>query len=300
LKIAIWKGLIDMIKSYNKGYISFFGLLLTYVMMTFISAYTGIFDFIPSIYNQIYTLLLPIVLYFIFFHKDFRDYKYFNILKIETILLLFLISYLILPTVGLLSIIGQYFVGNQVGEMIKEFTNGYGDNFIVLTISLAVFPSIFEELAMRGIVLNYFKSYNIHFAAIMNGVLFGIFHLNFGQFIYTFFLGIIFAYAVIYTRSIFSGIFLHFLNNFRQVSILVNNKDIDISQSIELPGMQELLILAGISVITMFLVVIIFRRIKKISGYKASTYEALNVKMIVNPFLCLIILFFIAILFFIS
>lgn len=289
-----------MIKSYNRGYISFFALLVMYVLMTFISAYTGIFDYIPGIYNQIYTLFLPIILYFIFFNKDFKDYGYFNRLKIETVFLLFLISYLILPTVGFLSIIGQFFVGNQVGEMIREFTNGYGDNFLVLTISLAVFPSIFEEIAMRGIVLNYFKNYNIHFSAIINGILFGIFHLNFGQFIYTFFLGIIFAYAVIYTRSIFSAMFLHFLNNFRQVSFLVRNKDVKIGEVIQLPSSQELLILALMSIISMIFVVLIFKRIKKITGYENNVKESFEIKMILNPFLCLIVLFFASILFFIS
>lgn len=289
-----------MNKAYNKGYMSFFLLLILYVLMTLISGYTNVFSFIPSIYNQLYTLLIPILIYYLFFKKDLKDYKYFKTLKVESILLLFLISYLILPTVGLLSLIGNYFVGNQVGEMIGEFTKGYSNNFIALTISLAILPSIFEEIAMRGIVLNYFKDYNVHIAAIINGILFGIFHLNFGQFIYTFFLGIIFAYSVMYTKSIFAGVFLHFLNNFRQVSYLMNLSNAEISGEIPLPTIGELLVLIIVSVITMGIVVLIFKRIKKISSYVDDKKEAFEIKMILNPFVILIISFFIFILAIIS
>jgi len=50
----------------------------------------------------------------------------------------------------------------------------------------------------------------------MNGLFFGIIHLNPQQFSYAFVLGVIFAYMVYYTRSIWAGILPHFIFNASQ------------------------------------------------------------------------------------
>lgn len=84
---------------------------------------------------------------------------------------------------------------------------------IVFFIVLAVLPAIFEELLCRKAILNSAKRYGKAFAVIFSALIFAIIHMNIGQAIFAFMMGIIFAIIAIKTNSIKIPILLHFLNN---------------------------------------------------------------------------------------
>ena len=84
---------------------------------------------------------------------------------------------------------------------------------LIFFIVLAVLPAIFEELLCRKAILNSAKRYGNTFAVIFSALVFAIIHMNFGQAIFAFVVGLIFGVIAVKTGSIKLTILLHFLNN---------------------------------------------------------------------------------------
>jgi len=85
-----------------------------------------------------------------------------------------------------------------------------------LLLLLAVTPAICEETVFRGVLLGGTRSLTPWRAILLNGLVFGAFHLSFGtafRFLPTAWLGIVIAWAVWRTGSLWVGALMHFLNN---------------------------------------------------------------------------------------
>lgn len=104
-------------------------------------------------------------------------------------------------------------VNLPVQLMLKSEVNVINQNVFVSILTVALLPSIFEELLMRGVVLNAFRRSNRRRAMFASAFLFALLHLDIDQFLGYFVLGIFFAYVVIRTGSIYAGIIAHFFNN---------------------------------------------------------------------------------------
>jgi len=94
-------------------------------------------------------------------------------------------------------------------------------NIVPLLFVLAVMPSICEELSFRGAILSASDGMKIGNAALLNGILFGLVHMNFQQIPYATFLGVIFALYVLHTKSILASILAHFMVNAPNVLLAV-------------------------------------------------------------------------------
>ena len=85
---------------------------------------------------------------------------------------------------------------------------------------IAVLPAILEEVMFRGILLAGYRRQSIWVAVLVNGLFFGMMHLNPQQFLYAFLLGMLFTYMVRCTRSLWTGILAHFMVNGMQTLLL--------------------------------------------------------------------------------
>lgn len=85
--------------------------------------------------------------------------------------------------------------------------------FVVTFLAIAVTPALVEELAMRGVILGSLKRYGKGFAIGVSAILFGMMHGNLSQLPFAFILGIAIGFAVIKTDSIWTGVWIHFINN---------------------------------------------------------------------------------------
>lgn len=92
--------------------------------------------------------------------------------------------------------------------------------FIIVIISTAVVPALVEEFAMRGAVLGSLKKYGDGFAILVSSILFALMHGNLVQIPFAFIVGLGIGYAVVKTGSVWTGVVIHFINNF--VSILLD------------------------------------------------------------------------------
>lgn len=98
-------------------------------------------------------------------------------------------------------------------EYLEEYL--LNTSYIFIFISTCIIAPIFEEILYRGVLLNgLLKKYNYKKAIIYSALIFGIAHMNLPQGINAFFLGIIIGLAYYYTRSIYIGMVMHFVNNF--------------------------------------------------------------------------------------
>ena len=131
----------------------------------------------------------------------------------KNIILLIAISFLIQPVMMTISAVMSQFVTNDVATIMGEFTR---HPMWLTFFAIAVTPAICEELVFRGYIQSQYRHSAIKKAAIINGLFFAIIHLNLHQFAYAFAMGVIFAYLVHYTRSIWAGIIPHFIINATQ------------------------------------------------------------------------------------
>ena len=147
--------------------------------------------------------------------KTFKDFK-FNKLSIKHVIMSFALG--ILVTIfnlcvanlfsALLTLVGYETTssGLSIDPSLK--------NFLIVVLYSAVLPAIFEEIAHRGLLLNAYKKYGIGKAMIVSGLMFGLMHLNIGQFFYASIVGVLLAFIVVVSDSIVPAIIVHFTNNF--------------------------------------------------------------------------------------
>ena len=85
---------------------------------------------------------------------------------------------------------------------------------MLYVIYISVVPAITEEFAFRGVIMQPLRKYGDKFAIVMSALVFGLMHGNAVQAIFAFIVGLIIGYAVVVTGSMWTGIAIHFFNNF--------------------------------------------------------------------------------------
>lgn len=195
-------------------------------VLAFIFYFLGITDTrIRLMFSHIILFLVPAVIYFIVTKRSVKETLRLNKLHIEDIGIILLISVLTYPLMGCASAISSMFANNNVGEYVASISS---TPYIVMVLLFGVMPAITEEVTLRGIVLSGYNNQSKFKAALVTGILFGIFHLDLQQFLYASILGFIMAYMVRITNSIFSSMIMHFTVNtmsvtFQKISTLVSS-----------------------------------------------------------------------------
>ncbi|MEW9095401.1 MAG: CPBP family intramembrane glutamic endopeptidase [Clostridiaceae bacterium] len=106
--------------------------------------------------------------------------------------------------------IGKIPVSKFVEETFKEFVK----NPYLMVISGVIIGPIFEEIFMRGIILEGFlNEYKATTAIIASSLIFGLIHLNIHQFINATIIGLFLGMMYYKTRSLILCIVAHMLNN---------------------------------------------------------------------------------------
>ena len=87
----------------------------------------------------------------------------------------------------------------------------------------ACLPGLCEEIIHRGMMLNGCKKHGFtRYGLIFSSILFGLMHLNILQFFYATILGFLIGISVLATESIWTGVIIHFTNNFLSVYFSVD------------------------------------------------------------------------------
>lgn len=160
--------------------------------------------------SHITVFLVPAVIYTIVTKSNAKELFRLNALHLKDLIIVILIAFACQPIMTACSSISLLFFENEIGNFMFKVSD---TSVIILTLVIAVMPAITEEATLRGVVLSGYNNKSKMKAAIMVGLLFGIFHLDAQQFLYTAVMGFVTAYVVRVTNSIFSSMIIHFLIN---------------------------------------------------------------------------------------
>lgn len=86
-------------------------------------------------------------------------------------------------------------------------------DIIANILGAVVMAPLFEEYIFRRLVLDKLRPFGDVTAVVFSGLAFGLTHLNFGQFFFAAFLGMIFGYVMIKTNRLRYPILMHFVYN---------------------------------------------------------------------------------------
>lgn len=91
--------------------------------------------------------------------------------------------------------------------------------FFLSLLSVAVFPALLEEFLFRGVIMGSLLKFGKPFALFTSAFVFSLVHGNLVQIPFAFLVGLVLGFAVLETGSFWTGVLIHFLNNF--ISLLL-------------------------------------------------------------------------------
>ena len=194
-------------------------------------SFTIFFQFL----SQLGMFILPALFYGFFVST--KPTGYLKISKVPSAVSLLIVTfavYAILPFINYLQDINQglhistgidYWIRtkeSQAQKLTEAFlkTESFGRLSINLVV-MALMPAIGEELIFRGIVQRLFvkMTRNVHVGIFITAFIFSAIHIQFLGFLPRFALGIMLGYAFVISGSLWTPIWLHFVNNASSVVI---------------------------------------------------------------------------------
>lgn len=190
--------------------------LITVLLAVGGSLFFGAFSFIREnvvvslIFSQI-IYVVPAIWYLRRENEPIGERLRLHKIKISTICLLIIFSYFIMPLLTFLNSISLLFSTNTIQGTIDGVITEYP--LFVGVFVVAFIPCILEEAIYRGVFFNEYRKINPRKAVLLSGILFGLMHLNWNQFVYAFVMGMIFAIVVEASGSLLSSMVIHFMIN---------------------------------------------------------------------------------------
>ena len=124
-------------------------------------------------------------------------------------------------------------MGYNYTPAYADFTSS-GGAFALGIFGLCIMPAFGEELLIRGALVNGLKGRGYGPAILLSAFLFALMHSNAVQLVHQFAIGVVMAYLVILTGSIYPSVIFHFLNNFVAVSV-----DFALARSAVIKGLSD-------------------------------------------------------------
>jgi len=204
-----------------------------------------------TVYIEFGILFIPSILYIVISGKSIKEILRLNPISMKSVLMIIVIGVIAQPLMMFLGTLSQLVFPNKVADALKEL-NSLG--YLAMIALIAVTPAICEETVMRGVVLSGYRKVDIKKAALMNGLLFGLFHLGPQQFLYAFALGAVFVYLVEITNSIFASMLCHFVINGLQTTLSWATLKLVKATTEKTPQFSSMPVISIISTLTILLI----------------------------------------------
>ncbi len=218
-------------KRWIKALVILFGLIFVYQLVGsffFIIGFVvyGDIEAIPgnvNVIGLIATQLIMLGLVFLMFKdQNFKTYVRFKPISRHMVLWSVIGGVAILP-ISTLLIQGMHVVMPSVVDGYIELMEQSlgGANLVITLISVAILAPLVEEVMMRGVLFRQLETATVRpvLVVLLSGLIFGIFHLNIVQGVFTTVAGVLFALAFLWTRSLFVPILMHLGSNLFAVLI---------------------------------------------------------------------------------
>lgn len=175
------------------------------------SKLTIIFLLISSIVT-----VLVFILIFKIRKKDYKLELQFNKTKRNNVVIAMLLGFSgWLINSGILSILQEInLFKDQFQTMDNMLSPVMEGNLFIIILTVGIIAPFTEEFIFRGVIYNTLrKNISIKWSIIIQGILFGVFHMNLIQGVYATFLGILFGYLTYKSKSIWPAVIMHITNN---------------------------------------------------------------------------------------
>lgn len=166
-------------------------------------------------------LLMPILLFSVINKIDIKSAFRLKKIPFKVAFKVIVLSLLLIPTVALVNLVILFFIelfSSSITMPIPTAQSGW--DYLVLFFVIAVSAGICEEFFFRGMILDaYQNETNLLTAAVWSAIFFGIFHFNPQNLLGPIVLGLVYAYLVQMSGSIWTGVIGHIANNGIAVSM---------------------------------------------------------------------------------
>ena len=157
----------------------------------------------------------PLVLYCVFYPER----RPAEILRLRrpagyTFVLTALIAIAVQPALMCLSSLTSFVFRNYLTASLQHYTQ---QPVWITLLAAALIPAFCEEFVCRGVYLSGCRRLSVYFAAALNGIFFGILHLNPQQGIYAAVFGFLCAMIAIGADSVWPAVLAHFIINGMQI-----------------------------------------------------------------------------------
>ncbi|MDE7246765.1 MAG: CPBP family intramembrane metalloprotease [Lachnospiraceae bacterium] len=159
----------------------------------------------------------------------------FHKIKISTLLMIVLCTFLIMPLVVVLNALSMFFTDNAMAALQGDIVD---TPFVVMLFMIGIMGPFCEEFVFRGVIYRSYRrrdedennerykngrSGGIR-AILLSAFLFGLMHMNYNQMIYAFAMGILLAFLVEAAGSLWASVFCHmFFNSIEVVLMYVSS-----------------------------------------------------------------------------
>ena len=192
---------------------------LFYVILYFgLSMGMGLFIKNTYVFTSLFYMILLIaaLIYLKICGDDMKRSLRIRTFHVGSFFLVILLAFTIRPVAGFITLIANMFFKDvTTNTMTQKIMQNLGFSLV----TTAFFPGLVEETLFRGVLYSRLRRANPIKGILFSALFFGIAHMNFQQFCYAFFLGIVFGFLLEATDSIFASMTAHMI--FNGVSILL-------------------------------------------------------------------------------
>ena len=205
--------------------LTYFIVVCLFVLVRMLSQF-GVFSFMGDVGNYVVNgimqvgvlLIFPIIMYKLMNKKTYKaTFKDFNYHKVSIKVVLIAIGLgVVIYFLNVFVSSFFYAILTSVGyESPYSGTTGAvnGWTLVLGLIFTAILPAICEENLNRGMLLNGTRGLGMKKCILINGLMFGLMHLNIEQFFYATLIGFFLGFVVYVTGSIYPCMIIHFMNN---------------------------------------------------------------------------------------
>lgn len=231
----------------------FLTIILTHIGVVLFLRFSGSWFFVDIVTNFLLSegiLMIPTALFLLVFARRKQRIKEteesgaaerpgdrypfeaaaFHKVKISTLLMIALCTFLIIPLVVVLNALSMFFADNAM-----ESLQGYiaGASFPIMLFMIGIVGPFCEEFVFRGVIYRVYRrnEWNENngcysadgsgglWAVLLSALLFGLMHMNFNQMIYAFAMGIFLALLVEAAGSLWASVFCHMFFNSVEVAM---------------------------------------------------------------------------------
>ncbi len=181
-----------------------------------------------------------------------------------------------------------------LGFPLPEFPETVAPTMLSLLLNIlstSILPAFVEEWIFRGVVFSTLRAHGNGVAVVFSAFLFGLFHGNVVQIPFAFLLGLVLAYTVVLTNSIWPAVALHGANNL--MSVLLSFAGLFLSDEMDNTlTMLVFLVVTAVGVATLIPMLIHHKRTLPPAGNGLSCFSAGERvwKLLVSPTMIIAVL----------